>query len=121
MAGRRLELLPGSGRQLLGEVAGSRATDDVDPSVAYAAEAANLLIDAIARSDGTRISVIRALQAIRLSHSLIGPIAFDPEGDPVPAPVTIYRVDPTIPHRNHRGMQGLVPEQTYTPPEGLAR
>ncbi|MFZ1878606.1 MAG: BTAD domain-containing putative transcriptional regulator, partial [Gaiellaceae bacterium] len=92
-AGRATTTLPPAGRELLARVARQRVPGDVDPAAAYAAEAANVLLDAVARSDGTRASVDRALFATHLRTSLVGPIAFNADGDPTPAPITIYRVD----------------------------
>jgi YVTN family beta-propeller protein len=120
-AGYAPETLPRAGRDLLARVGKRRAPHDVDASAAYAAEAANLLIDAIGRSDGTRASVMRALLATHVRQSLVGPIGFDANGDSTPAPITIYRIEATVPHWSHRGVQGLVPDQTVTPSAGLSR
>jgi ABC-type branched-subunit amino acid transport system substrate-binding protein len=115
VAGRAAATLPPAGRTLLAHVARQSAPGDADPAAAYAAEATNVLLDAIARSDGTRASVDRALFATHIRASLVGPIAFNADGDPTPAPITIYRVDAALPHRDHLGVQGLDAEQTYTP------
>jgi DNA-binding SARP family transcriptional activator/DNA-binding beta-propeller fold protein YncE/ABC-type branched-subunit amino acid transport system substrate-binding protein len=114
-AGRAAATLPPAGRTLLAQLARRRAPGDADPAAAYAAEAAIVLLDAIARSDGTRASVNRALFATHIRASLVGPIVFNADGDPTPAPITIYRVDAALPHRAHLGLQGLDAEQTYTP------
>ena len=53
--------LPPAGRRLL--AAAGRPEDDPDFSFAYGAQAAEILLDAIARSDGTRASVTRELRA----------------------------------------------------------
>ena len=44
----------------------------VEPSAVYAAQSAEVMIDAIARSDGTRRSVAQALLDTRLRASLLG-------------------------------------------------
>jgi branched-chain amino acid transport system substrate-binding protein len=62
------------------------------PYAVYAAEAARLLFDAIAESSGTRASVGRKVLAAHVTDGLIGPLSFDANGDPRPAPVTIFRV-----------------------------
>ena len=49
------------------------------------------MLDAIARSDGTRASVVRELFATR-RRGLLGDIAFDDNGDVRDAPVTILRI-----------------------------
>ena len=57
----------------------------------YAAQSAELLLDAIAGSDGTRDSVVAALRRTRVKRGLLGSIAFDSEGDITHAPVTVFR------------------------------
>jgi ABC-type branched-subunit amino acid transport system substrate-binding protein len=57
----------------------------------YAAQATALLLDAIARSAGSRRSVVTALRHGRVQRSLLGSIAFDPEGDMEPAVATVFR------------------------------
>lgn len=61
----------------------------VDPVAAYAGAATSVLLDAIARSDGARTSVDRALFAPSLRSSPVGPIGFTADGDAVAAPITI--------------------------------
>jgi branched-chain amino acid transport system substrate-binding protein len=56
------------------------------------AQATEVLLDAIARSDGTRMSVVRELFATKVRNGLLGTFSFDRFGDIVPAPVAIYRV-----------------------------
>jgi ABC-type branched-subunit amino acid transport system substrate-binding protein/DNA-binding beta-propeller fold protein YncE len=81
--------LPPAGRRLLD--AAGRPEDDPDNSFAYGAHAAEILLDAIARSDGTRGSVTRELRATRVEDGILGDIRFDASGDLVEGPVTIYR------------------------------
>ena len=49
------------------------------------------MLDAIARSDATRDSVVSALLRTRLERGLLGSIAFDSEGDMTRAAVTVFR------------------------------
>jgi DNA-binding SARP family transcriptional activator/ABC-type branched-subunit amino acid transport system substrate-binding protein len=65
-----------------------------EPSAVYAAQAMEVVLDAIARSDGTRDSVLKALFQTRIRDGLIGSVSFDPNGDVQDSPVTILRVDP---------------------------
>jgi len=58
----------------------------------YAAQAAEALLAAIARSDGTRRSVVRTLLGGRVEGGVLGPIRFDRDGDIVVKPISIYRV-----------------------------
>lgn len=86
---------------------------------AYAAAATSVLLHAIAQSDGTRTSVDRMLFATDLRTSAVGSIKFDPNGDVLAAPITIYRVDATVAFQSHHICQGLVPVRTYRPPADL--
>jgi ABC-type branched-subunit amino acid transport system substrate-binding protein len=62
------------------------------PFAIYAAQAAELLLDAIAGSSGARPTIAAALLRSRVRAGLIGSFAFDRDGDARPAPVTIFRV-----------------------------
>jgi DNA-binding SARP family transcriptional activator/ABC-type branched-subunit amino acid transport system substrate-binding protein len=55
-------------------------------------EAAEIVLDAIARSDGTRASVLAELRATHAANGLFGPFHFDADGDVTPAPIVILRV-----------------------------
>jgi ABC-type branched-subunit amino acid transport system substrate-binding protein len=59
----------------------------------YAGQAAELLLDAVARSDGSRAEVARKVLRTREPRGLIGSFALDRKGDAKPAPVTIFRID----------------------------
>jgi ABC-type branched-subunit amino acid transport system substrate-binding protein len=58
-----------------------------------AAQAAEVLLDAIARSDATRDSVVEELFATKVEDGILGSFSFDRYGDIVPAPVGIYRIE----------------------------
>lgn len=87
-----VEALPAAGRRVarkLGLVAG-------DPDTTYvpeAAQAAAVLLDAIAGSDGTRASVVDELFASKVEDGILGSFSFDRFGDIVPAPVAVYRFE----------------------------
>jgi YVTN family beta-propeller protein len=86
----------------------------------YAAAATEVLLDAIARSDGTRASVVRALSHTRLRDSVLGPLALAPNGEPIPQPITVLRAE----HGRGRpdivqGLDGAVPVDIIEPPAGL--
>ena len=51
-----------------------------------------MLLDAIARSDGTLASVTRQLFASKVTVGILGSFGFTPDGDMTPSPVTIFRV-----------------------------
>jgi DNA-binding SARP family transcriptional activator/ABC-type branched-subunit amino acid transport system substrate-binding protein/streptogramin lyase len=80
------------GRRFLREFAATQPGIPIRSEAVYAAAATEVLLDAIARSDGTRPSVSRQLIATRLKGTVIGPVRFDANGDLVSPPVTIMRV-----------------------------
>jgi ABC-type branched-subunit amino acid transport system substrate-binding protein/DNA-binding beta-propeller fold protein YncE len=61
------------------------------------AQATEVVLQAIARSDGTRASVLRQLHATRVRDGLVGDFGFDRYGDVTPARVTILRVTGSTP------------------------
>ena len=63
-----------------------------DFAAAYGAQAAEILLDAIARSDGTRASVTREVFRARVEDGILGDIRFDRNGDLVDAPFTFFRI-----------------------------
>jgi branched-chain amino acid transport system substrate-binding protein len=85
--------LPQRGKQFLEEFEATREGEpSPDLSAAYAAQATEILLEAIARSDGTRGSVTRELLETTIEDGILGDIKFDENGDLVEGPVTIYRV-----------------------------
>lgn len=78
-AGRRIDKLFG-------------ATDLGSGGPAYAAQAAAVLLDAIAASDGTRGSVNAHLLAAGVRNGIIGSFGFDRHGDPTFNPTMIFRI-----------------------------
>jgi branched-chain amino acid transport system substrate-binding protein len=85
--------LPPPGKRFLEEFEATRAGEpSPSNSAAYAAQAAEILLDAIARSDGTRTSVTRELRGTTVVDGILGDIRFDEYGDLVAGPVTIFRI-----------------------------
>src|SRR6185295_13559773 len=64
----------------------------VSPSTSWD-QAADVVLDAIARSDGTRSSVLTQLFATKVRSGLLGTFAFDPAGDVTRSPITILRAE----------------------------
>jgi branched-chain amino acid transport system substrate-binding protein len=58
----------------------------------YAAEAAQVLVDAIAASNGTRADVTKHLFAVHEGGAIVKNLGFDGDGDPTVNPFTIVRV-----------------------------
>ncbi|MDQ3871448.1 MAG: branched-chain amino acid ABC transporter substrate-binding protein, partial [Chloroflexota bacterium] len=66
----------------------------------YGAQAAAVLLDAIARSDGSRASVVEQLHATRIDDGILGPVTFNENGDIQSAAIAILRIK--------RGGKGLI-------------
>jgi branched-chain amino acid transport system substrate-binding protein len=87
------ERLPPRGREFLESFASGRPTGTgPDYGAAFGAQAAEILLDAIARSDGTRASVTREVFRTRVTDGILGDIRFDRKGDLVDAPFTFVRI-----------------------------
>jgi ABC-type branched-subunit amino acid transport system substrate-binding protein len=82
-----------SGKRFVRAFAATQSDGHVNPLAVYAAAATEVLLDAIARSDGTRASVSRALMETRLPDSVIGPLALSRSGEPTSQPITVVRVE----------------------------
>ena len=91
VAGLLPEGLGSVGRNFVKRFAATQPDGSVTAAAVYAAQAAEIMLGAIARSDGTRAGVARALRATHLADSLVGSVSFDGRGDIVPRPVTILR------------------------------
>jgi DNA-binding SARP family transcriptional activator/ABC-type branched-subunit amino acid transport system substrate-binding protein len=88
------ETLGGDARRLARRVEASLPGTITEPPALYAAAAAQVVFDALGRSDGSRTGVVREIFATRIARSPIGPIAFTPEGDIRAPAVTVLRVTP---------------------------
>jgi len=84
--------LPPAGARFLRRFTRTQSGVTVESFAIFAAQATEVMLDAIARSDGTRASVVSAVFATRLRDQLIGDIEFDARGDLKVAPITIMRV-----------------------------
>jgi ABC-type branched-subunit amino acid transport system substrate-binding protein len=83
--------LPSEGRTFVEEF--SRAVGETPYQwPAAAAQATEVLLDAIARSDGTRASVARELFKTKVEDGILGSFSIDKNGDTTAGAVTIYRI-----------------------------
>lgn len=82
--------LPPTGKKFLREF-GATKTGPGAPGAPEAAQATEVLLDAIARSDGTRASVVEEVFATKVENGILGSFSFDRFGDIDPAPVGVYR------------------------------
>lgn len=89
VAGLATANLPPAGRAFAKSFA--KTTDaEIDPASVYAAEAADVLLQAIANSDGSRSGVASAL--LKVANGIVGDVSFDANGDPPSSPITIYKI-----------------------------
>jgi DNA-binding SARP family transcriptional activator/ABC-type branched-subunit amino acid transport system substrate-binding protein len=85
-----------AGRQFLTRFAATQHHPPVNPSALYAAQATEVMLDAIARSNGTRQSVTRALFASCVHNGILGSFCFNANGDPTVAPVAILEANEPV-------------------------
>jgi YVTN family beta-propeller protein len=91
---------------------------------AYGAQAAEVLLDAIARSDGTRSSVLEALFATEVEDGIIGSFGFDANGDTTSASISILRPDgegPGMSHLSEDFAEGSTVDRVISPDLALVR
>jgi branched-chain amino acid transport system substrate-binding protein len=63
-----------------------------DPYAVYAAQAAEVVVAAIAQSNGSRADIAKQIFKVNLKNSILGNIKFNANGDVASPAVTIYRV-----------------------------
>jgi branched-chain amino acid transport system substrate-binding protein len=94
--------LPPRGKQFLAAFAASNGGDPgPDLAASYGAQGMEILLDAIARSDGTRASVTEQLSRTRVANGILGDVSWDARGDLHQGPVTFTRLrgDEFVPDR----------------------
>jgi branched-chain amino acid transport system substrate-binding protein len=91
VAGVPPRALEGPGARFVSEF-GVALGEIPEPYSVYAAQATELLLDAISRSDGTRASVIEELFRSRVENGILGDFAIGASGDTTANAVTIYRI-----------------------------
>jgi YVTN family beta-propeller protein len=92
------------------------------PWVLEAGQAAELVLQAIARSDGTRASVLKELRAAEVKDGLLGTFRFNRNGDITPATVLIVRITGSTPPGSglDSSLQGAVVDRIVKIPASLA-
>jgi branched-chain amino acid transport system substrate-binding protein len=92
VAGLPNSQLKGAGKTFLTDFSADNAGKAPDPYSVYAAQAAEVLLDAIERSDGTRASVAEELFNTDVKNGILGTFKIDANGDTTSNPVTIYKI-----------------------------
>jgi len=87
-----IEGLGTEGRRLVREFAATQPQGARLDWVPEAMQAAEVLLQAIARSDGTRRSVLEQLRRIHVENGVLGSFRFDARGDMSPRVITVQRV-----------------------------
>jgi ABC-type branched-subunit amino acid transport system substrate-binding protein len=113
------ERLPPAGRRFVRAFGRTQPGVEVDPSAVYTAQATEVLLDAIARSDGTRASIVQELFRTRIRNGLLGTFGFDENGDITESPVTIMRVRRGGGSTTVQSVQGGVIERVVRPSSKL--
>jgi branched-chain amino acid transport system substrate-binding protein len=103
-AGVPLERLGPAGDRFVAEFGAAQPGAVVTLDAVYAAQATEVMLDAIARSDGSRASVTRALLDTHIEDGLIGDVSFNEHGDVRPRTFAIVRLA-----RGPRTLNGVLP------------
>jgi hypothetical protein len=113
------ERLGRAGKRFLREFGATQPGARVDVAAVYSAQAVELLLDAIARSDGTRASVSSRLRMAHVREGLLGTFAIDGDGDATPAPITIVRLERGGGADVVASYEGARVDRVITPPRRL--
>jgi branched-chain amino acid transport system substrate-binding protein len=89
VAGIPPEKLKGQGKSFVKDF-GVRIGTAVNPYSTYAAQTASVMLDAIAKSDGTRASVANNLLHTKVTNGILGTFSINSNGDTTSNPVTVY-------------------------------
>jgi branched-chain amino acid transport system substrate-binding protein len=94
-----------------------------DAYAVHAAQAAEAVLAAIARSDGTRASVLEEVDELRIEDGVLGSFSFDRDGDMAPPKVAVLRVARDTPAgvRLPSRYQGAVVDRVVTVPASLTK
>jgi branched-chain amino acid transport system substrate-binding protein len=86
VAGVPIDEFKGAGAEFASQFQEEKlAGDPVDPYAIYAAQAAEVMLDAIAEAGADRAAIIDAIFATEVTDGLIGTFSFDENGDPTGA------------------------------------
>jgi branched-chain amino acid transport system substrate-binding protein len=91
VAGLPNSALKGAGKTFLSAFS-KVVNKEADPYSVYAAQAAEALYQAIAKSDGSRASVTSNLFKTKVSNGILGSFSINANGDTTSNPVTIYKI-----------------------------
>jgi ABC-type branched-subunit amino acid transport system substrate-binding protein len=82
------EDLTGAGKTFLDSYTAKYGSPEV--YTAYAAASAQVLLDAIGRSDGSREDVVAKLFETNITDGIVGPMSFNANGDPTAGLISVF-------------------------------
>jgi branched-chain amino acid transport system substrate-binding protein len=85
-----LEKLGPKGKQFIKDFEAEEGGKNIEVYSIYAAAAAQAILDAIAKSDGTQADIVAKIKASDLADSVIGSVKFDDNGDVLGGTETVY-------------------------------
>ena len=97
VAGQPIDRFKGAAKQFVdGLLAGPLSGKPIDPYAIYGGQAAQVMLDAIAASDGSRSDVISKMFASNVQNGLLGSFTFNADGDPTAeagatVAITVYK------------------------------
>jgi branched-chain amino acid transport system substrate-binding protein len=117
------ERLTPAGRRFVRDFSSTQPTGEIPQYVLEAAQSAEVLVEAISSSDGTRASVLKELRGIEVRDGILGTFKFDSNGDKVPGSITIYRITGKTgaETKTPPELDGTVLEATFTIPPAILR
>lgn len=115
LAGLITERMPPAGARFARRFARTQAGAPVEPPAVYAAQATEVVLAALARSDGTRATMLDELFRVRIRDGLLGDFGFDARGDITESPVTIMRLTGAGSSTRIRSVEGGVVERVSRP------
>jgi len=92
VAGLPVTKLPAAGKAFVSAFEKTIGGAQIAPYSVYAAQAADVILQAVSMSDGTRAGVSTELFKVSIPNGILGPISFNKNGDVSADPVTIYKV-----------------------------
>jgi branched-chain amino acid transport system substrate-binding protein len=109
VAGQPPTGLKGEGKKFVTDF-GAQIGATPNPYSQYGAQAMDVMLDAIDKSDGTRASVAKALFGLKVTDGIIGTFTLNDKGDTSLNPITIYQ---------QKAGNKLNPVKTLIPPKNL--
>ena len=85
------EQVTGAGKEFIDQFTEAEGGKSIEVYTIYAAACAQVMVEAIANSDGSRESVVEQMLQVDIEDSVVGPMSFDENGDPREKFETIYQ------------------------------